>query len=43
MSEPVTPEPCGDVRDMPALAELAALLGVPVPPRVVLRGTVEHD
>lgn len=28
---------------MPALAGLAALLGEPMPPRVVLRGEVERD
>ena len=43
MSEPVTPEPAGDARDMPALAGLAALLGEPVAPRTVLQGTVERD
>lgn len=40
---PLAAEPCGDVRDMPALAELAARLGEPVPPRVTLQGAVEHD
>jgi hypothetical protein len=43
MSEPITPEPCGDTRDMPALAELAARLDEPVPPPVVLQGEVERD
>lgn len=43
MSEPLTPEPAGDPADAGALAELAALLGVPVPPRAVLQGEVEHD
>ncbi len=40
---PITPEPAGDPADAGALAELAALLGEPVPPRTVLRGVVEHD
>jgi hypothetical protein len=43
VTEPITPEPCGDARDAPALAELAARLGEPVPPRTVLRGVVERD
>jgi hypothetical protein len=40
---PVTPEPAGDPADAGALAELAARLGVPVPPRVVLQGVVDDD
>ena len=39
--EPITPEPCGDERDAGALAELAARLGEPLPPRAVIRGEVE--
>ena len=41
--EPLAPEPCGDVRDAGALAELAELLGVPVSPRTVLQGVVDGD
>jgi len=37
---PLAPEPAGDKRDA---GELAARLGDPVPPRVVLQGTVERD
>jgi hypothetical protein len=40
---PLMPEPCGDARDAGTLAELAARLGEPVPPRLVLQGAVERD